>query len=1139
VEADKKPKEKSKLSDNVLLLVLSVLGLIGLFSYLKLQDQVFPSAAINFALTKEQIMEEALMWKGKAKIPGNYPISSATFNLDNASKNFLDFKLGTKEANRVMSEEAPIFWWDIKYAEPKNDESVEIQLSPDGKLVALEYKLSKDRALPNISHDEAKARALEFIAGLTGLATDQFAIKQDTTTPLSNRIDHSFTLENKNYDWAGAKLRTNITYSGNLLTEYNAFVHKPEAWDRQYSKMRSANELLQRIATIFYVLLNPVALFLAISQWQRGNVRLKFALITALVFSLIGLIDNYNELPFSLANYTSEKSYPGFVALTLLSPLMTALMTFVGSTVLIMAGEFIYRKTFPDKLALEEMLSKNGLASKEVRMGLLIGIVWCAVSLGYQITYYYLGRKVGFWCPIQLDQYQVLGSYFPWFGAVGLGVSASGSEELLYRVLFLGLMQPLVKRFWLANLLQAAGWGFMHSSYEQQPCYARGLELTIEGMLDGWILRRFGLLPCLVSHYLFDAFCCVTPLFKAPLELKYTAIFPLIPVLVMLAYAYMLKGKRPAALLNGEIPIKAIVQEKTSKLDMTVEYEPIKKTWRWRLLALIVLIMGTVATLADDVKRVGDNVKPLKISRDMAIQKARSILAEKQIDLTGYRHYVTLTNSYGNHSEEFQYIFEKVGLKKTIEIADAIEHSVITSVQFVKAETPQYYGVTMAEDGKMLSLSVTLAEEDKAREITKEEAQSLVRAFIREYRPVYYPLDDDQYSAKRMPERIDHTVTFKIPTYTVAEAPLKVSMDVLGDRACNISHYWDTPESWNWKRRLKTRKDEILSFVNYAVYAVFIFIGIYTVVTVFRSHKVKWPLPLLVSLAWVLFGLLQNGNDLINLYANYDVNKPLQDFYLQEAINRANSIFLPPLGLIFALAIVFAALTSNIKQKLKTVYIMLFPAHLDEYSKLHRDYWLDALLLGGTAAAASFAIGLAFKYLDIQFSQDISVTSNIQPLISDINSFIPPLADVLGLVRPVFDEALKLGIMVTVALVLRLTTLKKLLPFVIAFLIFGASNQKHWPDFFITLASSITTFIFTWFVVTKAGGRNLLSLAIFCFYVNCLSRLQLLWEYSRDVCYRDIVTVIVMMCLPLLYLLYNQRIHKLSKKLKLRRNKSN
>ena len=94
----------------------------------------------------------------------------------------------------------------------------------------------------------------------------------------------------------------------------------------------------------------------------------------------------------------------------------------------------------------------------------------------------------------------------------------------------LGLTKFVVRRFWLANILQAAAWGFMHSTYPQQPCYARGLELTIEGMLEGWLISRFlGLLACLVAHYCFDAFACVTPLFSAPTYLKLSSALPFLP----------------------------------------------------------------------------------------------------------------------------------------------------------------------------------------------------------------------------------------------------------------------------------------------------------------------------------------------------------------------------------------------------------------------------------------------------------------------------------------------------------------------------------------------------------------------------------------------------------------------------------
>jgi hypothetical protein len=40
--------------------------------------------------------------------------------------------------------------------------------------------------------------------------------------------------------------------------------------------------------------------------------------------------------------------------------------------------------------------------------------------------------------------------------------------------------------------MQAMIWAFMHSSYAQQPAYARGVELTIVGLFYGYIMRRYG-----------------------------------------------------------------------------------------------------------------------------------------------------------------------------------------------------------------------------------------------------------------------------------------------------------------------------------------------------------------------------------------------------------------------------------------------------------------------------------------------------------------------------------------------------------------------------------------------------------------------------------------------------------------------
>ena len=206
----------------------------------------------------------------------------------------------------------------------------------------------------------------------------------------------------------------------------------------------------------------------------------------------------------------------------------------MGITVIVGAAERIYRLAFPEHLPWQKWFSLSALRSRYVLTALILGYATFGISIGYQICYYYLGSKIHFWCPLGVDKYQILTAVQPWFSAFTLGVFASGAEELLYRVIMLGFGQKLLKNFWLANILQAMAWGFMHSSYPQQPAYARGVELTIEGMFWGWILRRYGLLPCLVSHYLFDVFCDSIPLFSAQmLSLKISTLIPLLPFMLL------------------------------------------------------------------------------------------------------------------------------------------------------------------------------------------------------------------------------------------------------------------------------------------------------------------------------------------------------------------------------------------------------------------------------------------------------------------------------------------------------------------------------------------------------------------------------------------------------------------------------
>ena len=517
---------------------LGLIGLIGICIYFRYDARVFPASSIDLKMPRADIVCTAGSLASTLGYNKLRSIQSTQFTVDEQAKTFLEYELGVEQANKLMKDQLPIWSWRTRFCQEHEQEEFRIWLSPTGSLQAFSHTIENDRALPSLSKDEACALAYQFVKDKTNLSMASYKLVKSASYAQLHRTDYSFTWQDTNRDFRGAKPRIHIGIAGNLVNQFNYYLYIPQAFERKFGTLRSSNELLESIASIFYSLLQILSIFIFFWAVSTKRIRWRFAISIAALVTAVDTLESFNDIAAVIDSYNTEKLFSGYLTEFITQSLVLSLTKFVKYLALAGSAELVYRITYPKKVACENVINPKTYRSKSFIQASLIGHILVGINLGWIVIYYLSGKWWHAWCPSGVDNYQVLSTIFPFFSAIATGLTASISEEFLYRVLALGLFQRLTRSFWLANLLQAAAWGFMHSTYPQEPAYARGIELTVVGLINGWILRRYGLLPCFMAHYLLDALLSVKPLFGThDFWLAGSAIIPVVPFFLLLAFS--------------------------------------------------------------------------------------------------------------------------------------------------------------------------------------------------------------------------------------------------------------------------------------------------------------------------------------------------------------------------------------------------------------------------------------------------------------------------------------------------------------------------------------------------------------------------------------------------------------------------
>jgi membrane protease YdiL (CAAX protease family) len=812
------------------LLLWVVAGIAGAVFAYKYYFNAFPEASVNFKVSRGEALSRAkqfLPTVGEDAAGYQYAI---VFDVDDNAKTYLEREMGLAQANQLMSSELNIWYWDVRFFKPQQEEEFRVRVSPAGQIVGYEHHVAEARSGATLDRSAAQYAAENFLEGKLGVRSGWELLPEEVnSTKRPNRLDWSFTWEKRRFRAKDAPYRLNVTLQGDQIGNSEEYLKVPEAWERSYKQLRSTNVLYNQIAIIPYILLMGSALWLGISLWRKSQAdwmgAVKLGALVAVLFFFMQL----NQWQSTRAEYDTHVSYGSFVTLQIALTILMAVGTALTVTLVMPGAEPLYRATQPDRLRLNKAFTLRGLQSKEFFTAAVVGLSLAAAHIGFIVAFYMFGSKVGVWAPQDINYSDAVNTSFPWIAGVAIGLLASTSEEFLFRLFAIPFVERLTKSRVLAVILPAFSWSFLHSAYPQEPGYTRGIEVGIIGIVAGMVMLRWGILATLIWHYTVDASLVGLLLVRSnSTYFKISGVIvgaAAVAPLLFSGIAYLKRGQFAAVddLLNREEPVPEISFSSTAVSDTpeatTRGYDALRSGMIGAL--AVCLVVGGLLAWRVKQPAIGDYLM-LSVDAHGARSRADEILRQRKLDPGSYHHAVLLANVTDPVTNEF--LRERIGIAKLNEIYDTKVPGALWTVRYFRDREPEEYVVVLRPDGSLHSVHHTLSEDAQGASLSKDQAEARAEEYLLAEKRV----DIGQWTlfeskSDKHPHRVDHTLTWEentaldsgseAPSASKSKAYARMQIQVLGDEVSNYRTYIKIPDDWRRQQEELTMPRVILSMV--------------------------------------------------------------------------------------------------------------------------------------------------------------------------------------------------------------------------------------------------------------------------------------------------------------------------------------
>ncbi|KKP29920.1 MAG: hypothetical protein UR12_C0001G0055 [candidate division TM6 bacterium GW2011_GWF2_30_66] len=885
---------------------------------------------IDIKMDRNQALQEAKKLSKLYKLGPNYLDSkdykqAIIFEIDNNVKTFIELECGGKEAFIKMVKDGLYmpYKWTVRHFKEFEKNEVYIKFTHEGKPYGFIEIISDDTPGQDISKKEAQKIAQKEASTNWGINFDNYKeTEYSKNLKQIKRSDHTFI-----YERTDAKIgnNTNIGYyrlkiivSGDKVTTIENYIKIPESFINKYKEMRSHNNTIAYIGSFLLLILYAIGgcilglYFLFRSEY----VIWKTPIILATIFAFLNLAEKINIIPCAWMNYNTVSSSNNFFISYLISSFITFLSKLFIFAISFMAAESLTRKAFGNHISLWKIWSKDNASSTKVAGRTVGGYLLVPFMLAYVTgTYLFTTKFLGWWSPAgEIVDPNILSHYLPWLNPFVTSLGAGFWEECLFRAVPLSCAALIgqkygKKNWWIlgAFILQAIIFGACHANYPVQPSYARLIELILPSFMFAGVYLSFGLLPSIITHYIYDLILISLPLFISSTKYAFinqtvTILLGSIPIIIILFAR--LKTKKWTEIKEEYLNKNWLKPEKftSQKKEENIIQEKVSINNKIILSIFLGAIIGIASYLYFTPFK--HNAIKINISQKEVIKVARENLNKRGLNLEAWNAYPILAanfeSGYGlekklqKQSYKMQHKFiwqhDKNLYKKLLGTYLNEPQWIVRFIKFTgtqQEKTEEY--IAFIDNNKDIARIYHKIPENIADEKLSEKKARIIAQTHLSQALKLNPKNLKEITAKseKLKDRTNWKFIFVDPSIiSIDKTEGRIVIKIDGDNISDSYRYIKVPEQW---LRIEINKQNLLSILQTILLLLFTFLSMLLVIIVgMKVKQISKKYAIIGLSTYFTANLLLNLNLISNIIATFD---PIKPFYSQ-LLQTISSIFL-------------------------------------------------------------------------------------------------------------------------------------------------------------------------------------------------------------------------------------------------------